>query len=56
VQGDSWNLDRVFALEAEEAKDIEIAVKLFQEALIPSCNKSFKKWDPTKTTNHKSVP
>ena len=53
-QGDSWNLDRVLALQAEEAKDIERAINLFQEALILSCNKSFKKWNAT--TNHTSVP
>jgi len=55
-QGDLWNLDRVLALQAEEAKDIEGAVNLFQEALILSFNKSSKKWNATNITNHKSVP
>ena len=41
-QEDLWNLDRVLALQADEAKDIERAVNLFQEALILSYNKSFK--------------
>jgi hypothetical protein len=35
-QGDLWNLDKVLALQAEEEKDIERAVNLFQEALILS--------------------
>jgi len=33
-----------------------MAVSLFQEALILSCNKSFRKRNLTKTVNHKSVP
>ena len=52
-EGDLRNLDRVLALQAEEAKEKERAVNLFQEDLILSCNKSFKKWNATKTTNHK---
>jgi hypothetical protein len=50
---DLRNLDRVLALQAEKEKEKERAVNLFQEDLILSCNKSFKKWNATKTTNHK---
>ena len=54
-QGDLWNLEKGLALQAEEAKDLERAINLFQEFLKLSCNKSFKKWNATKTTNHKTV-
>jgi len=54
--GDTSNSDRVLASQVEEANDIERAVSLFQETLIPSCNKSFKKNNATKKANHKSVP
>jgi hypothetical protein len=55
-QEDSANLDRVLALQVKDENNIERAVDLFQEAVISSCNKSFKKRRVTKTTMHKSVP
>ena len=54
-QGVSWNLDRILALQVEEAKDIERAVSLFQEAFIMSCNKTFKNWNTTKTTTTNQI-
>jgi hypothetical protein len=48
---DSANLDRVLASKVKESYDIESAVDLFQEALISSCNKTFKThWATKKTT------
>ena len=48
---DSANLDRVLASQVKESNDIESTVDLFQEALISSCNKSFKtRWATKKTT------
>jgi hypothetical protein len=56
-QEDSANLDRVLASQVKESNDIESAVDLFQEALMSSCNKSFKtRWATKKTTKYKSVP
>ena len=56
-QEDSDNLDRDLALQVKELNDIESAVDLFQEALMSSCNKSFKiSRASTKTTKYKSVP
>jgi hypothetical protein len=56
-QGNLMTLDRDVALQVEELNDIESAVDLFQEALISSCNKSFKiRRASTKMTTHKSVP
>jgi len=55
-QGDPLNLDRALALQVKEANDIERAVKLFHEALILSCNRSFNKRNATKPMDHKTVP
>ena len=56
-QEDSENLDRDLALQVKELNDIGSAVDLFQDALISSCNKSFKiRRSSTKTTKYKSVP
>jgi hypothetical protein len=56
-QKDLVNLDRDLASQIKELSDIESAVDLFQETLIFSCNKSFKKRRATrKTTKYKSVP
>jgi len=49
-QEDSLNLDRDLASQVKELNDIESAVDLFQEALMSSCNKSFKKRRATKIT------
>jgi hypothetical protein len=55
-QEDSSNLDRDLASQVKKLNDIESAVDLLQEAIISSCNKSFKKHPATKrTTKHKSV-
>jgi hypothetical protein len=56
-QEDSTNLDRGSALQVKILNDIESSVDLFQEALISSCNKSFKIRRATRiTTKYKSVP
>jgi hypothetical protein len=54
-QAESAYLDKVLAAQAKEANDIERAVDIFQEALILSCNKSFKKRSETKKSKYKSV-
>jgi len=54
---ESAYLDRDLASQVTKLDDIESAVDLFQEALILTCNKSFKIRRATKkTTEHKSVP
>jgi hypothetical protein len=56
-QEDSANLDRNLASQIKESNNIESAIDLVQEALISSCNNSFKICRATKkTTKHKSVP
>jgi hypothetical protein len=49
-QENSVNLDRDLASQVKELNDIEGAVNLFQEALISSCNKSFKTRQAAKKT------
>jgi ribonuclease HI len=56
-QESSLNLDRNLAKQAKELNDIENAADLFQEALVMSCNKSFKiRQTSNKPSKHKSVP
>jgi hypothetical protein len=54
-QAESTHLDKVLATQAKEANDIERAADILQEALIMSCNQSFKKRSETKKTKYKSV-
>jgi hypothetical protein len=50
-------LDRDLTLQVKELNDIENALNLFQEALISSCNKSFKIHGVSMKSNwYKSVP